>query len=192
MSKIINYLILLLSISLVTLSLLYLYDLKLSKISYSYQNEILASDSHPLINNTDEIGTIIIPGIAIDSPVVQGQDNKYYLNHDINKSINKFGTIFLDYRSQIKNDHISFIYGHSSSTYDLPFNKIKYYLDSNFLNSHHDLQIQYHNELLKYQIINCYSAEEYQKINDNNKWLVIQTCNQEKMGSYIYLEAKMI
>jgi sortase B len=192
MSKIINYLILVLSISLFVFILLYLYDIKLSKISYSYESKVMATDSHPLINETDEIGTLIITGIDINLPIVQGSDNSYYLNHDINKNINKFGTTFLDYQANLLTNKLNFIYGHSSRTYDLPFNKIKYYLDHNFLNNHRDLQIQYHNELLKYQIINCYSAQDYQKINDNNKWLVIQTCDQENVGNYIYLEAKMI
>ena len=49
--------------------------------------------------NEDLVAWIQIPGIGLDYPVVQGEDNEYYLYHTFQKENNKAGSIFLDYRN---------------------------------------------------------------------------------------------
>ena len=64
-------------------------------------------------NNDDIIGSIKIDGTKIDSLIVKGSDNKYYLNHSIDKKYNKIGTIFVDYRTNLSSKQIN-IHGHNS------------------------------------------------------------------------------
>lgn len=67
--------------------------------------------------NKDIVGWIYIPNTKIDYPVVKTSDNKFYLNHDVQKNTNKAGSIFMDYRNfldenfNIKNKN-TVIYGH--------------------------------------------------------------------------------
>lgn len=64
--------------------------------------------------NEDVIGWLTLNNSVIDYPVVKGYDNDYYLNHLYTGEWNSLGTLFVDYRnSDLFNDQISVIYGHS-------------------------------------------------------------------------------
>lgn len=64
--------------------------------------------------NSDTVAWIKVNGTNINYPVVQKDDNKYYLTHSFNKKNNSAGWIFLDYRNNfnILNKN-TIIYGHS-------------------------------------------------------------------------------
>lgn len=47
----------------------------------------------------DVIGWITIPDTIIEYPVVQGEDNKFYLDHDLYQRKSISGSIFMDYRA---------------------------------------------------------------------------------------------
>ncbi len=60
------------------------------------------------------IGWIYNQGTTLDYPVVQGNDNEYYLKHLIDGTENKLGSIFMDSRNQANfSDDITVIYGHN-------------------------------------------------------------------------------
>ena len=66
--------------------------------------------------NKDVVGYIRINGTSINYPVVRGEDNDHYLNHDIYGNINKSGTVMMDYRNDIKKNDKSdnfIVYGHN-------------------------------------------------------------------------------
>ena len=66
--------------------------------------------------NKDVVGYIRINGTAINYPVVRGENNDDYLNHDIYGNPNRSGTIMMDYRNDIrKNDKSDnyVVYGHN-------------------------------------------------------------------------------
>jgi len=64
--------------------------------------------------NDDVIGWLTLEGTVIDYPVVQGEDNEYYLHHLYTGEWNGLGTLFADFRNrELFTDQISVIYGHS-------------------------------------------------------------------------------
>lgn len=64
--------------------------------------------------NPDIVAWISIPGADISYPVVQGEDDEYYLSHSIKKEEDSFGSIFLGSMNQKKMlDSHSFLYGHN-------------------------------------------------------------------------------
>ncbi|MDO4182916.1 MAG: class B sortase [Coriobacteriia bacterium] len=66
--------------------------------------------------NPDVVGWIYVPNSPIDYPIVQGEDNEYYLNHAFDRSENwlaAYGTIFMDYTNNPQfMDSNTFLYGH--------------------------------------------------------------------------------
>lgn len=63
--------------------------------------------------NEDILGWIDIPGTDISYPIVQTEDNDYYLTHSADKSRNRAGAIFLDYRTPGDfSNRNTIIYGH--------------------------------------------------------------------------------
>jgi sortase B len=63
--------------------------------------------------NEDVAGWIKIDGTKIDYPVVQGEDNDFYLHNDVNKKKNVAGSIFMDYRNKVDGFNRNIIlYGH--------------------------------------------------------------------------------
>jgi SrtB family sortase len=59
-----------------------------------------------LSQNNDMVkGWITIPGIGIDTAIMQGEDNEYFLDHDNILNPNPSGAVFFDYRSDISFMH---------------------------------------------------------------------------------------
>lgn len=63
--------------------------------------------------------------------VMQGEDNEYYLTHDVMGNENIFGAVFLDYRNEPKDRHLM-LHGHSSYD-DQMFTFLKNYLEEMYL-----------------------------------------------------------
>lgn len=69
--------------------------------------------SQLLEKNKDTVGWIKLEGTNINYPVVQTDNNDYYLNHAFNGSKNYAGWVFMDYRNnKIDFDKNTIIYGH--------------------------------------------------------------------------------
>lgn len=99
----------------------YSYSSNSQSADYSYLDGIAGQDdvlpdltyNEAKEQNGDTIGYISVPGTGIEYPVVRGNDNEYYLSHNILDDESKYGAIFMDFRNADKNQqkHI-IIYGH--------------------------------------------------------------------------------
>ena len=64
--------------------------------------------------NPDVLGWIRIPDTKIDYPLMQGEDNDFYLNHTWEKTPNSVGSIFLEHlNSADLTDYNTIVYGHN-------------------------------------------------------------------------------
>lgn len=90
-------------------------DLEQHVVKKDTKKDILEPDWDILKKeNEDIVAWIYVPGLDWSFPVVQGQDNTYYLNHTAKKENNYRGAIFMDYKSQPEfKDGNTIIYGHS-------------------------------------------------------------------------------
>ena len=111
--------------------------------------------------NNDFIGWINIPGTNIDYPVMQTDDNDYYLHRNFDREDEFSGTLFVDYRAKITADsmpHNATIYGHNM-LYKYQFSALNNYKsDIEFLKHSPVISFDtlYHNN--KYKIISVFVA----------------------------------
>ncbi|BBH24940.1 SrtB family sortase [Paenibacillus baekrokdamisoli] len=86
--------------------------------------------------NEDIVGWIQIPDTEIDYPIVQGEDNEYYLKHTFEKIKNVSGAIFMDYRNDPElQDANTIVYGHHMKNGTM-FKALQNYKDLDFFNKH--------------------------------------------------------
>jgi len=86
--------------------------------------------------NEDYQCWIFAPGTQIDYPVVQCEDNSYYLKRMFNREKNSAGTLFIDYRNLTDfQDPNTLIYGHHMRN-DSMFGTLTDYLDQAYFEAH--------------------------------------------------------
>ncbi len=84
----------------------------------------------------DIIGWIYSPDTPINYPVVQGEDNQYYVDHLVDGTPHGSGAIFLDFRnSPDLSDLNSLIYGHNMTNKAM-FGSIRNYRNQSYYDEH--------------------------------------------------------
>lgn len=84
--------------------------------------------------NTDTVGFLTIPLIELGLPIVQTNNNDYYLTHDFDKKENPLGWVFLDTRSYNKTKETNKVfYGHNVTTNNM-FGNLKDFLNLKTVN----------------------------------------------------------
>ena len=105
--------------------------------------------------NEDIVAWIQISGIGVDYPVVQGEDNEYYLHHTFRKEANKAGSIFLDYRNRADfTEQRVLIYGHNMKDGSM-FSDLKRYQDNTFRKESGTAYLYLPEKTLQLEIVAC-------------------------------------
>lgn len=171
-------------------------------------------------NNQDIIGELVIANSNFKEIVVQTNDNEFYLNHSVDKTYNRLGSIFMDYRNMV-DDRKIIIYGHNSEDIYTEFNLLENYLNFDYYREHQDIYFKtinnnYHYKVFSvfivindYRYINLnFSDDEYNKhlkylkeqsvydtyidVNDNDEIIVLQTCYFQPKNSYLVVVGKKV
>lgn len=111
--------------------------------------------------NSDIRGWLKVNGTSVDYPVVQGEDNSYYLTRNFNKQDNIAGWIFADYRNKADGtDRNMVIYGHNMKDGSMFGSLKKNMLDKNWYNNEENLNITYETEdaVLTYKVFSVYQV----------------------------------
>lgn len=91
--------------------------------------------------NPDIVGWLLCEDTVIDYPVVQGQDNSYYLNHLFDGTVNKTGSLFVDYRNTPDfADRNTIIYGHNMKNNTM-FSALMGYKDQVYYEKHPHMKL---------------------------------------------------
>ena len=151
------------------------------KNNYNYLNII--DEFRNKYNNQDIKAILNIDSINLSSLVVQGDDNDYYLSHLENKDDSIYGSLMLDYRTNLDNSKINLIYGHMSYSDYTPFKRLESYLDYNFYMSNPYFTITTDKDTYKYEIFSI------AKVNKNEtKYLEVNFNEQELLKQYNYFK----
>lgn len=86
--------------------------------------------------NEDMVGWFKIEGTVIDYPILQGEDNDYYLHTDIYGNDSAEGSIIMDYRMNIQSmQNQTLVYGHNMKRGTM-FHEITSYKNKDFYDAH--------------------------------------------------------
>ena len=108
--------------------------------------------------NPDIFAWISIPNTNISYPIVQSSDNEYYLYRLIDKTWNKSGSIYLDYRNtQTFTDPHSILYGHHMKDGTM-FAELMKYKEQNFYNENPVYTITTPEKILEVHIFAAYNV----------------------------------
>lgn len=115
--------------------------------------------------NKDVKAFLKVKGTDIEYPIVQGTDNSYYLTYSLDKSYNKAGWPFVDYRNKLDgNDKNIIIYGHNRRDGSM-FESLKNTLTDEWFNNTENRKIIFitENEKSMYEVFSTYNieAEDY-------------------------------
>lgn len=93
--------------------------------------------------NSDTKAWLTVNGTNINYPVVQTDNNDFYLNHDFNRDVNANGWIFIDYRNNLDNlDQNTIIYGHNNKGSTM-FATLKLVLNESWYKNENNLNITF-------------------------------------------------
>ena len=108
--------------------------------------------------NPDVTGWILIPGTKVSYPLVQGDDNEYYLKRTWRKSYSSVGAIFIEeHCSADLSDFNTIIYGHRMNNGSM-FGALDRYKDEAYLKAHPCVYITDDSGCHTYDIFAVYEA----------------------------------
>lgn len=109
--------------------------------------------------NADIVGWIEIPDTHIDYPVVQTDNNDYYMNHTFLGTENPAGAIFMEMQNQNDfSDLVTFVYGHRMKDESM-FGDLKYYGDREYWEEHPEIHVYTYQENLVYEVFSVHRAD---------------------------------
>mgnify|MGYP000531514856 FL=1 len=93
------------------------------------------------IINPDIVGWLTIEGTNINYPIVQTDNNTYYLKHSFEKKYSNYGAIYMDATADKNfNSLNTFIYGHNTSNGTM-FGELKKFMKQSFYDEHKNIFI---------------------------------------------------
>ncbi|MBQ6720030.1 MAG: class B sortase [Oscillospiraceae bacterium] len=109
--------------------------------------------------NEDILGWIHIPSSKIDYPLLQGEDNEYYLKRTWKGHRNPVGSIFLECRNNPDfTDWHTIIYGHNMSDGSM-FATLHRYKKQDYWEKHPYIYIVTDAGVLRYEVFSTYTAK---------------------------------
>ena len=136
----------------------YLYvdvDISSNVVDSNYYSDII-NDARNKYNNNDVVGILEIDNTDYIVPIMQANNNEYYLNHTPDGKENFMGSVYLDYRVDIDSSKKLLIYGHNSSNVDMPFKILEEFYDKDYYDNHKYVEITTSSIKKKYEIFSVY------------------------------------
>lgn len=133
--------------------------------------------------NTDVKGWIRIENTNINYPLLQTTDNDYYLTHNYKKENSSYGSIFINHKSNIKdNNSNTIIYGHNMKNNQM-FTDLLKYEDKQFYEEHPTIKIVTDENEEEYEIIYTFKSRVFYQ-DEKNVFRYYQYYNFENENKY--------
>ncbi|MCM1182699.1 MAG: class B sortase [Roseburia sp.] len=111
--------------------------------------------------NNDLVGWLTIPGTVIDYPVMQCEDDEYYLHHGFYGDEDKYGCLYVRARADVNTPGTNFlIYGHNMKDGTM-FGSLDEYRSKSFYEEHPSLYFDTLYEERTYEIVAVFLSQVY-------------------------------
>lgn len=116
--------------------------------------------------NPQILGWIVIPGTQLSFPLLQGEDNDFYLHHDIYGQESRYGAIFVDYKADLYGGESNIIiYGHHMRNGSM-FGSLEEYDSRPYYEEHPSFFLLLPEEEREYEIIAVLKNDIYSREKD--------------------------
>lgn len=137
--------------------------------------------------NSEIVGWIEIKGTNINYPVLQCENNEYYMTHTYQKEYSKNGSIFLDknYDWNLPSSNL-LIYGHNNRNGTM-FEELINYKEENFYKQHPTIRFTTTSEDCEYEIIATFLSRVYYKDEKDvfRYYYFINAENEQQYNEYV-------
>lgn len=138
--------------------------------------------------NDDILGWIVIPNTRVSYPLVQGEDNEYYLNRTWRKYRNSVGAIYMEWQcSPDLSDFNTIIYGHRVNNRSM-FGTLLKYKEADYCSANPRFYITDDSGSHTYEIFAAYEVA----LGKPTYWLDIQETEHKQMFIDFCLEQSVI
>lgn len=125
--------------------------------------------------NPDVVGWIYGPSTQINYPIMHGEDNQFYLEHNWKKEKNVKGSIFLEStNSPDLKDFRSILYGHNMGD-DSMFGVLDIYTNKSYWQKRQYVYLVTDEGVLRYEVYACYKADV-----ESDTYALSQRTDEEK------------
>lgn len=112
-----------------------------------------------MLHNKETVGWLKVEGTSINYPIVQTNNNSFYLTHSFDKTKNEAGWVFSDYRNNLDNlNNNTIIYGHRRLDMSM-FGSLINVLKKDYLQdiSKHFIRLATPNSNMVWQVVSVYT-----------------------------------
>lgn len=164
-------------------------DLDSNKEQTENEPVILSKYSDLYKENSDLIGWLSIDGMEIDYPVMQCEDDEYYLHHDFYGNDSKYGCLYVRKEADINAGSNFIIYGHNMKDGSM-FGDLDFYLKESFYLEHPVISFDTLYEERTYEIIAVFQSQVYNEDEDTFKYYRFYEAATEKEFDDFYRNIK--
>ena len=141
--------------------------------------------------NNDLVAWLSIEGTDIDYPVMQCEDDEYYLHHDFYGNEDKYGCLYIRNRANINDSDNFIIYGHNMQDGTMlgsldSYKEESYYLEHPLI-SFYTLSDEY-----TYEIIAVFLSQVYYEDDDTFKYYEFYEADTKDEFDYFYKNIKKL
>lgn len=145
-------------------------------------------DSYKSLYNQNKnlIGWLKIDDTIIDYPIMQTQNEDYYLSHNVNQEEDKNGALFMDSECDVKKPSTNFIiYGHNMKSGKM-FGSLTKYKDRDYYLKHKEIQFDTIYETGSYEVMYVFQSKVFRKDEIVFKYYeFIEAYNEKEFNAYM-------
>lgn len=141
--------------------------------------------------NADFVGWISIEGTKIDYPVMQCEDDEYYLHHDFYGQDSKYGCLYVRKQADLDAGTNFVIYGHNMKDGSM-FGELDLYVEEEFWREHPMVSFDTLYEERAYEIVAAFPSQVYGENDETFKYYRFYQADTQAAFSDFYENVKAL